>query len=177
MRIARENDPLSAVSNSALTSVLILQKNYPEALKYSEKAVELQPNAPLVKIQLASVYFLNGRSEEAIELLKIESQKPRHKYDSLAGLAYIYAKTGKLKEATEIFYQLRAEKDISNQYSDLALIAFTLGKKEEALGHFKAVMGKSKMMPISIVSDPYWEEVFKDKDFKALADQAQNKDS
>lgn len=168
MKIAQTNDPLSQVSNSALCSMLLLKRNYPEALKYSEKAVELQPNAPMVKLQLASVYFLNGRTDEAVSILKEESQKPYTKYDSIAGLAFIYAKTGKTKEAEELFLQLKNNKVNLSQYSDLALIAFTLGKKQEAMGFFKMMVEKNKQIPLSIISDPYWEEVFKDEEFKKL---------
>ncbi len=167
MELAQANDPLSPVSNSAVCSILLLKKNFGEALKYSEKAVELQPNAPMIKVQLASVYYLNGRTNQAISILQEESQRPFSKLDALAGLAFIYAKTGRIKEATEIYEQLKKEKDI-NRISDLSLIAFTLGKKTEALEYFKLMKSKRKNIPLSILSDPYWEEVFKDADFKEL---------
>lgn len=174
MRIAQSNDPLSPVSNSALCSMLLLKRNYPEALKYSEKAVELQPNAPMVKLQLASVYFLNGRNDEAISILKEESQKPYTKFDSIAGLAFIYAKTGKTREAEDLFLQLKNNKENLSQYSDLALIAYTLGKKHEALEFFKMVIEKNKQVPLSLISDPFWEEVFKDEEFKEVIKSSKN---
>lgn len=169
MRIAQENDPLSQVSNSALCSVLLLKRNYSEALKYCERAVELQSNSPLIRVQLASVYFLNGKIEEAVTILQEEGKNPRHKYDALAGLAYIYAKTGKNKEAEEIFAKLKNEIKIYNKYSDLTLLAFTLGKKEEALEYFKIMIARRKILSLDVLSDPYWEDVFKDKDFRQLA--------
>jgi len=171
MRIAQENDPLSPVSNSALCSTLLMKRDYPEALKFCEKAVEIEPSAPMIRVQLASVYFLNQRPDEAIAILKSEIQMGRNKYDALAGLAYIYAKTGKTKEAREIYLRLQADKDISHKYSDLTLVAFTLGEKNEALGYLRELVKKSNRMPLNIISDPFWEDLLKDEDFRHLANQ------
>lgn len=168
MKIAQENDPLSPISNSALCTMLLLKRDYANALKYSEKAVELMPNTPLIKVQLANAYFLNGKTAEAISILQEEINVSRSKYDALAGLAYIYAKTGKTKEAEEIFNKLKSEIDISRRYSDLALVAFTLGKKEESLKYFKILLEKTNRITLSMISDPYWEEVFKDEDYSQL---------
>lgn len=169
MRIAQENDPLSPISNSALCSMLLLKRNYADALKYSEKAVELMPTAPLVKVQLASVYYLNNKPDAAISILQEEIKVPHSKYDALAGLAYIYAKTGKTKEAEEIYAQLKAEISISNKYSDLALVAFALRKKEESLEYFKVLLKRTNNnIPLSMLSDPFWEDIFKDESYKKL---------
>ncbi len=165
MRVAQENDPLSPVSNSALCSVLIIKRNYPEALRYCEKTVELQATAPFVKIQLSSAYFLNGKNDEAISILKSELNSERYKDDAKAALAYIYAKLGKTKEAEEIYVQLKKDKQISKKYGDLALVAFTLGKKTEALEFFKEMVGPSKMLSPTLRYDPFWEDIFKDEDF------------
>jgi TolB-like protein/DNA-binding winged helix-turn-helix (wHTH) protein/thioredoxin-like negative regulator of GroEL len=175
MRIAQENDPLSPVSNSAVCSMLMLKRNYPEALKYCEKAVELQPSTPLVKVQLASVYFLNEKPDEAVDILKTEIQNERNKYDALAGLAYIYAKTGKIDEAEEIYEQLKKDKEISHKYSDLALVAFVLGKKEESLGYLKEMLDRYRKPPLAMLSDPYWEEILKDEDFRQLVNNHRQK--
>jgi pentatricopeptide repeat protein len=175
MRIAQENDPLSPVSNSAVCSMLMLKRNYPEALKYCEKAVELQPSTPLVKVQLASVYFLNEKPDEAVDILKTEIQNERNKYDALAGLAYIYAKTGKIDEAEEIYEQLKKDKEISHKYSDLALVAFVLGKKEESLGYLKEMLDRYRKPPLAMLSDPYWEKILKDEDFRQLVNNHRQK--
>lgn len=174
MRIAQENDPLSPISNSALCTTFLFKRNYAEALKYCEKSVEIQPTTPLVKVQLASAYYLNGRIEEAITLLETEIQNGKGIYTASAGLAYIYAKIGKIKEAEEIFFRLRKDVVISNRYSDLTLIAFTLGRKDEALDYFKKVIGKSYIMPTNISSDPYWEELIKDEKFSQIISQLKN---
>jgi TolB-like protein/DNA-binding winged helix-turn-helix (wHTH) protein/Tfp pilus assembly protein PilF len=176
MRIAQENDPLSPISNSAFCSMLLLKRNYREGLKYCEKAVDLMPTAPAIKIQLAAAHFLNNNISEAIQILQEEINVPNSKYDALAGLAYIYAKTGKTKEAEEIFVRLKAEIDISNKYSDLALVAFSLGRKEESVGHFKQMLKRqNNIILLSMLSDPFWEEVFRDEIYKQTIAEHQKK--
>lgn len=166
MRIAQSNDPLSPVSNSALCSILIFKRNYPEALKFSEKAVELQPNAPSIKIQQSSVYFLNGKIEESVKILKEEIKVPHSRSDALAGLAYIYAKTEKITEAEEIFKQLKSEISVSKKYSDLALVAFSLGKKDESLEYFKKFLNGNRRISFSMMVDPFWEDIWKDENYR-----------
>ena len=57
----------------------------------------------------------------------------------------------------------------------MALVAFTLGKKEESLQYFKVVLERTKNISFSTLSDPFWEEVFKDEDFKKLVDNSKQK--
>jgi TolB-like protein/DNA-binding winged helix-turn-helix (wHTH) protein/Flp pilus assembly protein TadD len=176
IKIAQENDPLSPISNSAMCSMLLLKRNNAEGLKYCEKAVELMPTAPLVKVQLASAYFLNNNPEAAIPLLQDAINDPHSKYDALAGLAYIYAKTGKTKESEEIFDRLKAEIETSKKYSDLALVAFALGKKEESLGYFKQMLKRSNgSISLAMLSDPFWEEILKEEGFKKALVEHQKK--
>lgn len=168
MHIAQSNDPLSPISNSALCSLLLLKRNYSEALKYSEKAVELKSNIPLIKIQLASAYFLNKRTDEAVKILQEETKNPRNKTNALTDLAYIYAKTGKIKEAEDIYFQLINDKETMFSHNDAALIAYSLGKRSEAIAKFKAMLKKSKSLSLHIISSPYWSEMLKDDEFQKL---------
>jgi DNA-binding winged helix-turn-helix (wHTH) protein/TolB-like protein/Tfp pilus assembly protein PilF len=172
IRIAQENDPLSIVSNSALCTILLLKREFPEAVKYCEKCVEIQPNAPMVRVQLASAYFLNGQPEPAVAILKEEVQNPRNRPDALSGLAYIYAKTGRTKEAEEIYVKLKNDTEFfSHRYSDLALVSHALGKREESLQYFRKMADSGSRIPVSVISDPYWDDILKDEEFKQIAGQ------
>lgn len=168
MRIAQANDPLSPISNSALCSLLLLKKEFAEAVKYSEKAVELKIDVPLIRIQLANAYFLNGQIDKAISVLQTEINHPKYKGSAFASLGYIYAKTGKTKEAEEIYSRLKNDKEIECRYSDLILLAYALGHKKEALADLKSMLAKYKRISLSMTADPYWEEILQDDDFKKL---------
>lgn len=166
--LAQEYSPLSAYNNITLCSVLLFKKDYPQALKFCQKGAELQPNTPLINVQIANILFLMNRTDEAINLLKLESQNESQKYPALGSLAYIYAKTGKRDEAEKIYLQLKTDKDSFNKYSDLALVGFTLGKRDEALNSLKKMVEITAIPPTFLTFDPYWEEVFKDNEFRQL---------
>lgn len=166
--LAQENSPLSAHNNLTLCSVLVFKRIYPEALKFCQKAAELQPSTPLVNVQIACILFLMNRTDEAINLLKLESKNESQKHSALANLAYIYTKTGKREEAEKIYLQLKEIPDSFNKYNDLTVLTFALGKKDEALANFKKMLEASAIPPNYLIFDPYWEEIFKDQDFRRL---------
>lgn len=169
--LAQEYAPLSSYNNLTLCSVLMFKKDYEQALKFCKKSAELQPNTPLINVQIANILFLQGKTDEAVNLLKMESENTAQKYEALGSLAYIYAKTGKRDEAEKIYQELKESKETQNKYSDLTTIAFTLGKRDEALKNFKQMLDKSVIPPKHLIFDPFWEEIFKDDDFRqALSD-------
>lgn len=166
--LAQEYAPLSAHNNLTLCSILIFKKDYDEALKFCKKSLELQPTTPMVNVQIANILFLQGKTDEAINLLTMESENPAQKYESLGSLAYIYTKIGKRNEAEKIYDELKESKETQNKYNDLTTIAFALNKKDEALKHFKQMLDKSAIPPKFLVFDPFWEEIFKDESFRQL---------
>lgn len=168
MILAQEYAPLSALNSVSLCSILIFKRDYPQALRFCEKGAELQPGLPFVNIQKANVLYLNGRIDEAINLLKLESKVESQKYYALGNLGYIYAKTGKRGEAESVYLQLKENKESFAKYSDLTLVGFTLGEKDEALKNFKQMIDTATLIPTFLTFDPFWEEVFKDDDFKRL---------
>ena len=171
-KLADEYSPLSAINKMSLCSIFIYKRDYPQALNACERAGELQPTLPFINIQKASILFLSGKSNEAIDLLILESKDETQKYYALGNLGYIYAKLGKHEEAEKIYQQLKGNKESYNKYSDLTLVGFTLGKREEAIKNFKIMLEKSPLVPSFLLFDPFWEEFFKDPDFQKLTSQS-----
>lgn len=169
MKLAQEYSPLTAHNNITLCNLLMYKRDYPEALRYCRKSAELQPTTQYVNIQIANLLFLNGKPDEAINLLEIESGNASQKYESLGSLAYIYARTGKPDEAEKIYQQLKTSPDSFNKFSNLTLIAYTLGKKNEARRYFQKMMESAEIIPTYLIFDPFWEEFFKDEEFKKLS--------
>lgn len=168
IKLSQEYAPLSAHNNMSLCSILIYKKDFPQALKYCEKSAQLQPNLPLVNIQTANILYLNGKTDEAINLLKLESKDESQKFEALGSLAYIYAKTGNTAEAEKIYEQLKENAEKHNKYGDLTLVGFSLGKKEEALKYLSKSVENAAIAPTYLIFDPFWEEVFTDENFKRL---------
>ncbi|MBX7174830.1 MAG: winged helix-turn-helix domain-containing protein [Pyrinomonadaceae bacterium] len=170
-KLALEYDPLSANTNMVMCSIWIYKRDYSQALNACERAGELQPTLPFINIQKASILFLTGKNNEAIDLLILESKDETQKYYALGNLGYIYAKLGKREEAEKIYQQLKENKESYNKYSDLTLVGFTLGKKEESLKNFKIMLEKSPLVPSYLLFDPFWEEFFQDADVQKLTSQ------
>lgn len=166
--LAQEYAPLSAHNNMTLCSILLFKREYDQALKFCQKASELQPSTLFINIQTANILFLQGKTDEAVNLLKLESENESQKYDALSSLAYIYAKTNKQDESEKIYQQLKENNNIPGKYGDLTLVGFTLGKKEESLRYFQQMLETSVITPNYLIFDPFWEEVFKDQDFRQL---------
>lgn len=163
--LAQKYSPLSVHINLTLCSFLIFKNDYPKALESCKKAAELQPSTPLINVQIANILFLMNRTDEAINLLKLESQNEAEKYPALGSLAYIFIKTGKREEAEKLYLQIKESKDDPSKYSNLALLAFTLGKKEEVSINLQKMVEKTAIPPSYLVFDPFWEDMLKNPEY------------
>lgn len=169
IKLAQEYSPLSAHNNITLCNLLTYKRDYSEALRYCRKSAELQPTTQFVNIQIANLLYLSGKTDEAINLLNIEIGNVSQKDESLGSLAYIYAETGKSDEAERIYQQLKTSRDSINKFSNLTLIAYTLGKKNEARQYFQEMMKTAEIVPTYLIFDPFWEGFFKDEEFKEFS--------
>jgi TolB-like protein/DNA-binding winged helix-turn-helix (wHTH) protein len=174
MRLAQEYDPLSPATNRAYCSVLVMQRNFAEAVKQCEKTIEIYLDTPNSRRALARAYFYNGRHSDAFNQLEIQIRSgTEYEIISARGeLAYYYAKLGRTTEAQKIYAELKQGfgKDL-NQSSDLILIAFALGKKDEAFVYFKDMLKLTDKVPdshLSLAYDPYWDEIKADPKFATL---------
>jgi tetratricopeptide (TPR) repeat protein len=174
MRLAREYDPLSPATNRAYCSVLIMQRKFPEAVAQCERTIAIFLDTPNSRIALARAYFYVGRYAEAFEQLEIQMKSNREDeaVSARSESAYYYAKLERKPEAEKIYADLKRglKKDPSRAF-DLALIAFELGKKDEALIYFKQMLGFFDEMPdahLSLAYDPYWDDIKKDSQFASL---------
>ncbi|MEK7725352.1 MAG: hypothetical protein AAB336_13450, partial [Acidobacteriota bacterium] len=117
------------------------------------------------------------RKDEAINLLKLESENVSERYSALGSLAYIYAKTGNKAEAEKLYSQLKENYESSNKYLDLTLVGFAIGKKDEALKNFEEMIKRAAIKPKYLNFDPFWEEILKHEDFKTLIERKSDKPS
>lgn len=175
--LAQEYSPLSVHINLTHCSFLIFKREYPKALESCKKVAALQPSTPLINVQIANILFLLDRKDEAINLLKLESENVSERYSALGSLAYIYAKTGNKAEAEKLYSQLKENYESSNKYLDLTLVGFAIGKKDEALKNFEEMIKRAAIKPKYLNFDPFWEEILKHEDFKTLIERKSDKPS
>jgi TolB-like protein len=172
MRLAQEYDPLSPTNNVALCNILIYARKYDEAIKYCEKGLEIDRKVPGGRISLAEVYLLSGKNEQALVLASEEVKENPDDLYPQGFLGFVHARSGNTKEAVEIADRLSvaAEKN-PVLYTDLALIDYTVGRKNEAFEKFNKAIEKKVVSRSVIIYDPKLDEIRADSGFSDLLKQ------
>ena len=99
---AHELDPQSVVIGLQLASPHMYSRNYVQAIDKIREALKLNPEFPLGIYMLATCYEQLGRFDIALaEYQKIAGTKM-----GLAGLGYVYGRSGRHEEARQILQQL-----------------------------------------------------------------------
>jgi TolB-like protein/DNA-binding winged helix-turn-helix (wHTH) protein/tetratricopeptide (TPR) repeat protein len=172
MRLAQRYDPLSPAINKALCNVLISKRSFSEAIEYCERASGLSPETPGNRLSLAHAYFHGGRYEDAVSQVNTEIKSGGMVNAAHSSLAYFYVKSGRLAEAKKIYEHLKQElKNDASLNIDLAVIAFALGKKDEAYEYFKKAVeinDSNPSMRVALAFDPSLDEIRADPRFAAL---------
>ncbi|MEO8647583.1 MAG: tetratricopeptide repeat protein [Acidobacteriota bacterium] len=166
IRLAKEYDPLSPISNGGLCNILMFQEKFAEAVKICEKAVEYQPDSGNGRMALANAYFFNGDPDAAIAQLKHNIDQDVDKYSSMGSLGLIYAKTGRKAEAEGIVTVLKNESSANPELlNDLALISYALGRHDESLVFFTHAVENRSLRVFMVKNDPPWKDLRSDPRF------------
>ncbi len=134
MRRAQELDPLSPDMNTSLASVLYFAREYDEAIRYSQRALVLEPNFVEALLWLGLSYEQKGMFKEAIGCF-IKAKDANHEsMEPLELLGYAFATTGRRDEAGKILAELQtAAKQNNVRPYNVALMHAALGQTEQAL--------------------------------------------
>ncbi|TET69599.1 MAG: tetratricopeptide repeat protein, partial [Candidatus Aminicenantes bacterium] len=121
LKKAQELDPVSLAILSQVTWPLRYSGQYDEAIKQLKQVLQMDPDFGPAQSYLASCYFWNGMYDEAMDL--------NQKLGDEIGLAWCYAKMGRMGEAKEIINRLSSSQDITPR--DLAGFYFTIGENDQ----------------------------------------------
>lgn len=169
MRLAQGYDPLSPVTNGALCNILTYRENFGEAIKICRKAVELSSNTADNRMSLAYAYFFNGDNGEALKQAKADFEQGEDKDEARGSIGHMYAKLGNRAEAEAVVKELAAKtKTNSSVFANLALITYSLGRKDEAFSYFKKAVEKKIISPLLFRKDPIWKDLRRDARFAGL---------
>jgi serine/threonine-protein kinase len=134
IRHARELDPLSPPINTSLGLVYFVQARYEEAIRYFEKALEIDPNFYLAHWWLGVIYLNRSMLLKAFaELRKAGVVSGKRHYDTTT-FTYGDALIGKRAKARRMLGELTrlsAERHISPVM--IAAVCVMLGEKDAAL--------------------------------------------
>jgi len=152
MRRAQALDPLSAVINSALASLLLNTRDYDDALRYTQKAVEIEPASYDGHLTMSEAYELKGMYKESLAALeKATSIDPANTY-TLSEKGRVYALSGQPEKAREVLATL--EKSNDSHHYGIALIYLALKQKPEAFIWLDRAVEKRSVNSIQLRFDP-----------------------
>jgi len=117
-------------------------KQYEEALKSYNKALEIDPFIPGVYINIATCYSLTGRYKEAVDNYQ-KAFELRPEWITSGNLNHEFGITcmemGEVQKAQEIFEKMLSGQDEQKAkgHRSLALLSMYLGKYSDAIDHLK----------------------------------------
>jgi TolB-like protein/DNA-binding winged helix-turn-helix (wHTH) protein/Tfp pilus assembly protein PilF len=167
MKLAGDLDPLSLIIIKDTGEIYYVARKYARAIEYFRKALEMDPNFVVAHMYLGLAYAQQQEFSSALA----ELQKARLLQDSqdiLSELGYVYALSGKRREAEEILSDLKV---ISKQRyifpTDYAIIYAGLGDKDKAFEWLEKGYREGGLLT-GLKTDPQWDNLRTDARFADL---------
>jgi TolB-like protein/lipoprotein NlpI len=166
VRLAQELDPLSPATNSALSFMLIMARNYDDAIKFGRRALELNARLTVARVNLGEAYLRKGMYREAFdEFGQVSEDDPLRAQQCLA---HAYAWAGEQDKARALLSQLKRSPNAGRLSAlDIAAVHTALGETEAALMILKSAA--LDMEALALLSfDSQWDTLRSDQRFEAL---------
>ena len=148
-----------------------MARDYDKAIEQFQRTLELDPNFPPANQILPAAYEQKGMYSEAIAEFKKENPPPPGGEGTLlkAGLAHIYAITGRKTEALALLDELnQLSTDEYVPGTSIALIYLGLGEKDKAFAELEKGYEQRAFQLQWIRVDPRWDNLRSDPRFQDL---------
>jgi TolB-like protein/Tfp pilus assembly protein PilF len=168
---ASEQDPLSAFCQWNLGVVYFLTRQYAQAIKQLNNALELDPQLSIAYMWLCKAYFENGDDEECFQILK---KLPNmftntHILMPLGFIGYIYVKMGHREEAKKILAKLQNFSQQTHEHViSFALINFGFGEVEKGFDRLDRAAQDHQSFLLIFINHPFLDPLRSHPRYKAL---------
>jgi len=143
---ARNNDPQYQYNMGLF---YLNQGNVDEAIRYLNRALELNPRYDLALYALGLAQSMNGKFEESVKHLQNSLKINPTLTDARNALGAVYQEMGLLDQAENEFKIAISDENYTskdNSYYNLARIYLTKGNLQEALSHVEMALGANRRM-------------------------------
>ena len=133
LRLLRKN-PRHLEALHSVGVISAQQKNFPQAITYLQKAVQIQPAEPTIQLHLANVLKMQGAYIEAAELLEKTVKSHPEYVPAFNNLGTIYYAKGDTSKAILLYRQAIAkEPNYADAYYNLGLALIKNNQPAEAV--------------------------------------------
>jgi tetratricopeptide (TPR) repeat protein len=142
-----------------LGQVYVEQKKYDMAIPQFEEAIQRDPEMLEARYGLAKCYHgLANYEEGAIALEKLTNLDKKYDYgNAIFGLAECYRLSGNEEKALETYGEVINSFHFFKAYYHYARLLDKKGKKQEAIGYMKSIVGSSKDLPdYKLEKERFW---------------------
>jgi len=160
--IAVQLDPVSSSIQSSLGRILFCAGKYQEALTHQKRAVELEPRNAEAHFRLGDVYVAMSMYMEAIAAFERVGELTPEFESFRAGIAHVYALTGKQREARQMIGQSKADP------LSIAVVYGVLGDKDEAFRVLDRAVEERSPVLIGLKAVPFLENLHTDPRWQKL---------
>jgi len=159
IKLSRELDPVSLVTNALEGQILSFAGKSDEALDQLNKTIDLNPNFWLSHLFISDVYIEKGMHAEAITAIKKAGEISGNS-QSEAYRAYALAKWGKQAEARAVLDELLKLSD--ERYVppyNFAVVYNGLGESDKALDHLEKAFAEKNVLMVFLKVEPKWNNL------------------
>ncbi len=168
IKLSRELDPVSLVTNALEGQILSFAGRKDEALDRLNKTVDLNPNFWLSHLFIADVYTEKGMYAEAVAAIKKAGELTGNS-QSEAYRAYALARWGKLEEARAVLDELLK---LSNERYvppyNFAVVYNGLGESDKALDYLEKAFAEKNVLMVFLKVEPKWNNLRREPRFIEL---------
>lgn len=153
--LAGELDPVSLAIMKDKATILYYARKYDAAVEQCMRVLELDPNFGSVHRIQSLALRAKRKFEEAMEENRLWGVHTGNQAEELAGLAHIYALSGREREALDALATLTMEQNPDgNLLRGIGLVYAALGKHDEALTYLERARERRAESLCTIKVDP-----------------------
>jgi DNA-binding winged helix-turn-helix (wHTH) protein/Flp pilus assembly protein TadD len=165
---ARRADPVSPAINSYVPYIYLAARRYEHARREGERAVGLEPHAPLAHWQFGRALLFSKEEGRAVKVLERAAQLSGRASMWVAELCYAQARAGDRRAAAVQLSELtaRATTEYISPY-DLAIACIGVGEHDAALDYLEDAYAQ-RVMRLLGLGDPEFDVISRDKRYQRL---------